>query len=106
MKSDPDHLAELLKKVNTWLVCSRWKKVQWCSLSVIKRRCSTLDPSWFYQNTHFLFIFLKKNQASVTTNVAPTVHIWNVTLANKLHYFLISSVTDLSPRLMTDFKKR
>ncbi|XP_075964125.1 myosin VIb isoform X2 [Anarhichas minor] len=38
MKSDPDHLAELLKKVNQWLLCSRWKKVQWCSLSVIKLR--------------------------------------------------------------------
>ncbi|KAM4624829.1 myosin VIb isoform 1-T1 [Polymixia lowei] len=38
MKSDPDHLAELVKKVNQWLVCSRWKKVQWCSLSVIKLR--------------------------------------------------------------------
>ncbi|KAM9842647.1 myosin VIb [Aulostomus maculatus] len=38
MKSDPDHLAELLKKVNKWLLCSRWKKVQWCSLSVIKLR--------------------------------------------------------------------
>ncbi|XP_007484288.1 unconventional myosin-VI isoform X3 [Monodelphis domestica] len=36
MKSDPDHLAELVKRVNYWLVCSRWKKVQWCSLSVIK----------------------------------------------------------------------
>ncbi|CAB1330657.1 unnamed protein product [Coregonus sp. 'balchen'] len=36
MKSDPDHLAELVKKVNQWLVVSRWKKVQWCSLSVIK----------------------------------------------------------------------
>ncbi|CAO2634173.1 Unconventional myosin-VI [Lemmus lemmus] len=36
MKSDPDHLAELVKRVNLWLVCSRWKKVQWCSLSVIK----------------------------------------------------------------------
>ncbi|XP_074254141.1 unconventional myosin-VI isoform X3 [Saimiri boliviensis] len=36
MKSDPDHLAELVKKVNHWLICSRWKKVQWCSLSVIK----------------------------------------------------------------------
>ncbi|XP_064781566.1 unconventional myosin-VI-like isoform X2 [Oncorhynchus masou masou] len=36
MKSDPDHLAELVKKVNQWLICSRWKKVQWCSLSVIK----------------------------------------------------------------------
>ncbi|XP_056872074.1 myosin VIa isoform X2 [Takifugu flavidus] len=36
MKSDPDHLAELVKKVNKWLIHSRWKKVQWCSLSVIK----------------------------------------------------------------------
>lgn len=37
MKSDPDHLAELVKKVNKWLIHSRWKKVQWCTLSVIKR---------------------------------------------------------------------
>ncbi|XP_026510349.1 unconventional myosin-VI isoform X2 [Terrapene carolina triunguis] len=36
MKSDPDHLAELVTRVNHWLICSRWKKVQWCSLSVIK----------------------------------------------------------------------
>lgn len=36
MKSDPDHLAELVKRVNHWLICSRWKKVQWCSLSLIK----------------------------------------------------------------------
>ncbi|XP_039709162.1 unconventional myosin-VI isoform X2 [Pteropus medius] len=36
MKSDPDHLAELVKRVNHWLIYSRWKKVQWCSLSVIK----------------------------------------------------------------------
>lgn len=42
MKSDPDHLAELVKKVNTWLIHSRWKKVQWCSLSVIKRRTRPL----------------------------------------------------------------
>uniref|UniRef100_A0A8C1L1Q1 Unconventional myosin-VI n=1 Tax=Cyprinus carpio TaxID=7962 RepID=A0A8C1L1Q1_CYPCA len=33
MKSDPDHLAELVKRVNKWLICSRWKKVQWCALS-------------------------------------------------------------------------
>lgn len=38
MKSDPEHLAELVKKVNQWLLCSRWKKVQWCTLSVIKLR--------------------------------------------------------------------
>lgn len=38
MKSDPEHLAELVKKVNKWLIHSRWKKVQWCALSVIKRK--------------------------------------------------------------------
>ncbi|XP_048841046.1 myosin VIa isoform X2 [Brienomyrus brachyistius] len=36
MKSDPEHLAELVQRVNKWLICSRWKKVQWCALSVIK----------------------------------------------------------------------
>ncbi|XP_036449167.1 myosin VIb isoform X3 [Colossoma macropomum] len=36
MRSDPEHLALLVKRVNKWLVCSRWKKVQWCGLSVIK----------------------------------------------------------------------
>uniref|UniRef100_A0A3P9LM76 Unconventional myosin-VI n=1 Tax=Oryzias latipes TaxID=8090 RepID=A0A3P9LM76_ORYLA len=42
MKSDPDHLAELVKKVNKWLIHSRWKKVQWCALSVIKLKYKIL----------------------------------------------------------------
>jgi myosin-6 len=37
MKSDPENLAELVKKVKKWLLQSRWKKAQWCTLSVIKR---------------------------------------------------------------------
>ncbi|XP_025097283.1 unconventional myosin-VI-like isoform X2 [Pomacea canaliculata] len=36
MKSDPENLAMLVKKVKKWLLCSRWKKAQWCALSVIK----------------------------------------------------------------------
>lgn len=36
MKSDPENLAALIKKVQKWLVASRWKKTQWCALSVIK----------------------------------------------------------------------
>lgn len=36
MKSDPENLAELVKKVKKWLLQSRWKKAQWCALSVIK----------------------------------------------------------------------
>ena len=38
MKSDPDNLAQLVKKVQKWLLASRWKKSQWCALSVIKRK--------------------------------------------------------------------
>ncbi|XP_057208528.1 myosin VIa isoform X1 [Triplophysa rosa] len=45
MKSDPDHLAELVKRVNKWLICSRWKKVQWCALSVIKLKNKMLCRS-------------------------------------------------------------
>lgn len=36
MKSDPENLAALIAKVRRWLLCSRWKKAQWCTLSVIK----------------------------------------------------------------------
>lgn len=36
MKSDPENLAFLIKKVKKWLICSRWRMVQWCTLSVIK----------------------------------------------------------------------
>lgn len=36
MKSDPENLAQLVKKVQKWLLSSRWKKAQWCALSVIK----------------------------------------------------------------------
>ncbi|XP_071535802.1 myosin heavy chain 95F isoform X4 [Panulirus ornatus] len=36
MKSDPDNLQLLVSKVKTWLLQSRWKKSQWCALSVIK----------------------------------------------------------------------
>ncbi|XP_064488667.1 unconventional myosin-VI-like isoform X2 [Ornithodoros turicata] len=36
MKSDPDNLAQLVRKVQKWLLASRWKKAQWCALAVIK----------------------------------------------------------------------
>ncbi|CAF1609563.1 unnamed protein product, partial [Didymodactylos carnosus] len=36
MKSDPANLAVLISKVKKWLLWSRWKKAQWCALSVIK----------------------------------------------------------------------
>ncbi len=36
LKSDPENLRKLIAKVKKWLLCSRWKKGQWCALSVIK----------------------------------------------------------------------
>ncbi|KAL1122308.1 hypothetical protein AAG570_003713 [Ranatra chinensis] len=36
MRSDPENLARMVAKVKKWLLASRWKKAQWCALSVIK----------------------------------------------------------------------
>ena len=36
MKSDPENLRILIQKVKKWLLCSRWRKAQWCALEVIK----------------------------------------------------------------------
>ncbi len=36
LKSDPENLRRLIEKVRHWILCSRWKKSQWCALSVIK----------------------------------------------------------------------
>ncbi|XP_046443856.1 myosin heavy chain 95F-like isoform X1 [Daphnia pulex] len=36
MRSDSDHLRQLVNLVRQWLLKSRWKKAQWCALSVIK----------------------------------------------------------------------
>merc|ERR1719192_516364 len=36
MKADPENLRILIQKVKKWLLCSRWRKAQWCALEVIK----------------------------------------------------------------------
>ncbi|XP_075678552.1 myosin heavy chain 95F jaguar [Dermatophagoides pteronyssinus] len=33
---DPKQLDQLVRKVQHWLISSRWRRAQWCSLSVIK----------------------------------------------------------------------
>ncbi len=38
MRSDPENLRILIAKVKKWLLCSRWRKAQWCALEVIKLR--------------------------------------------------------------------
>ncbi|KAJ9598039.1 hypothetical protein L9F63_026855 [Diploptera punctata] len=42
MKSDPENLANMVAKVQKWLLTSRWKKTQWCALSVIKLKYKIL----------------------------------------------------------------
>jgi len=42
MQSDPEHLTSMIAGVQKWLVASRWKKAQWCALSVIKLKYKIL----------------------------------------------------------------
>ena len=36
LRSDPEHLRQLVAKVKKWILASYWKKGQWGALSVIK----------------------------------------------------------------------
>ncbi|XP_015915641.2 unconventional myosin-VI [Parasteatoda tepidariorum] len=51
MKSDPENLASLIKKVKKWLIQSRWRKAIWGSLAVIKLKNKIL-----YRKDHLLVI--------------------------------------------------
>ena len=70
MKSDPDHLALLVKKVKKWLLQSRWKKAQWCALSVIKRKSPAAAPYVFHPLCGFpgcCIIFISSRLAEVSS---------------------------------------
>nr|XP_018907135.1 PREDICTED: myosin heavy chain 95F isoform X1 [Bemisia tabaci] len=54
MRSDPENLAAMVEKVKKWLLASRWKKAQWCALSVIKLKNKIL----YRQSCH---ITIQKN---------------------------------------------
>ena len=43
MKSDPEHLATLVQKVQRWLICTRWKKGIFGVLSVLKCQYITVQ---------------------------------------------------------------
>ena len=51
MRSDPEHLRKLVNLVRQWLLKSRWKKAQWCALSVIK-----LKNKIIYRADHLVII--------------------------------------------------
>ncbi|XP_041463415.1 unconventional myosin-VI-like isoform X2 [Lytechinus variegatus] len=65
MKSDPEHLKVLIKKVRRWLICTRWKRGQWGTLMVIKlknkilyRRAALIK----IQSTIRMFLAMRKHR--------------------------------------------
>ncbi|WAR09213.1 MYO6-like protein [Mya arenaria] len=81
MKSDPENLAALIKKVRRWLLCSRWKKAQWCALSVIK-----LKNKIQYRSGRL--IALQK-----------TIRMWNVAKKFKPKFEMVTKVKALQAQL-------
>ncbi|XP_015589785.1 myosin heavy chain 95F isoform X2 [Cephus cinctus] len=51
MKSDPENLKKLVANVKKWLLKSRWNKMQFCALSVIK-----LKNKIIYRRHHLIII--------------------------------------------------
>ncbi|XP_051165519.1 myosin heavy chain 95F isoform X1 [Leptopilina boulardi] len=51
MKSDPENLQKLVANVKKWLLKSRWNKMQFCALSVIK-----LKNKIIYRRNHLIVI--------------------------------------------------
>lgn len=51
MKSDPENLEKLVANVKKWLLKSRWNKMQFCALSVIK-----LKNKIVYRRNHLIVI--------------------------------------------------
>ncbi|XP_043272163.1 myosin heavy chain 95F isoform X2 [Venturia canescens] len=51
MKSDPENLRKLVANVKKWLLKSRWNKMQFCALSVIK-----LKNKIIYRRNHLIVI--------------------------------------------------
>lgn len=66
MKSDPEHLAELIRRVQKWLIGVHWRKVQWCALSVIKCKFLSVHSCLVSQ--------LGTLQSTVCATVVLTVH--------------------------------
>ncbi|KAK7108574.1 unconventional myosin-VI-like isoform X2 [Littorina saxatilis] len=81
LKSDPENLAELVKKVKKWLICSRWKKAQWCALSVIK-----LKNKIKYRSEQFVMI-------------QKSIRMWFCVRKFKPKYEMIQKVRSLQTQL-------
>lgn len=64
MKSDPDNLQKLVANVKKWLLRSRWNKMQFCALSVIKLKNKIIYRRYYLiilQKTARMFITKKQH---------------------------------------------
>jgi len=69
MRSDPEHLKMLVARVQHWLLQSRWRKAQWCALSVIKLKNKILyrrSALIVIQKTVRMYLARKKYQPRIT----------------------------------------
>lgn len=61
MHSDPESLKNIISKVLTWLIRTRWRRAIWGTLSVIKCKCGrSVQPifyTWLDFFSAYLFIF-------------------------------------------------
>ncbi|XP_076818401.1 unconventional myosin-VI-like isoform X1 [Clavelina lepadiformis] len=78
MRSDPENLKVMIKKVEKWLLRARWRKVQWCGLTVIKLKNKIL-----WRRAHY--ICLQKH--------------WRGYLCRKKHRPLIRAFSKVAPLL-------
>ncbi|ESO83449.1 hypothetical protein LOTGIDRAFT_133465 [Lottia gigantea] len=81
MKSDPENLAALVKKVKKWLICSRWRKAQWGALSVIK-----LKNKIKYRNSMYI-------------KIQKTARMWKCRRAFKPKYETVKKVIGLQGQM-------
>ena len=58
MHSDPAHLAILVNRVKKWLITSRWKCAQWCTLSTIKR----INNKFYYTYSQIFDLMVKLSE--------------------------------------------
>jgi myosin VI len=69
MRSDPEHLRQLVGRVQHWLIQSRWKKAQWCALSVIKLKNKIIYRATqliIVQKTVRMYLARKKYRPRIT----------------------------------------
>ncbi|RWS30216.1 unconventional myosin-VI-like protein, partial [Leptotrombidium deliense] len=98
MRSDPQHLASLVSKVEKWLVITRWKQVQWCSVSVIK-----LKNKLLYRRSKIVTI-----QKNIRKHLAMKNYRFRYLGTMKLRKLrgLLKEISDLSQKLKSNDEKQ